>query len=59
MQERLARRLRRRDVGLAAYLAVDLALVVVAVILRARGSFLAVIALSVLGAGALGFELVH
>jgi diguanylate cyclase (GGDEF)-like protein len=54
MQERLARRLCRSDVGLAAYLVVDLALVVVAVILQARGSFLAVIALSVLGAGALG-----
>jgi diguanylate cyclase (GGDEF)-like protein len=39
---------------LAAYLVVDLALVVVAAMLRARGSFLAVISLSVLGAGALG-----
>jgi diguanylate cyclase (GGDEF)-like protein len=52
MQERRERRLRRRGVGLAAYLVVDLALVVAAATLPARGSFVAVIALSAVGAAA-------
>jgi diguanylate cyclase (GGDEF)-like protein len=54
MQKRLTLPVRRVGFGLATYLIVDFALIVAAVLLPDRGSFLAVNALSAVGAVALG-----